>query len=195
MAQIYIKNQISGAGITIDDQRTITADNVLNAGETSLIPAGIAGTAGSAGVMTVATGHGLQNSDVVAVSGAFGVYYNATISQAGTNVVTVSGGAGDALPTSGAVVISKKTPIDFSVTGANLQLISIGADTSIIATLEDADSVNLVVTAQSGGAYTRDAGNGATNPLAGDSVTVCNVYNASMIAGLVKIIIAYNNSI
>ena len=173
---ILVRKSFVIDGVLYTDNRYLPVDNLINGGGL-IIPAGIAATAGSAGVMTMPTGHGLQNLDVVCVSGSFGSYYNGVVSNAGTNVITVSGGAGDALPTSGAVVVSKQTEIDIAFLGTNAQIISMGGDIAMKITLETASVVELVKTTPAAGAYQWDIGSGDACPVTGDAITKAHVYN------------------
>ncbi|MDD5729453.1 MAG: hypothetical protein PHV59_12915, partial [Victivallales bacterium] len=178
-------------GITASNTREITADNLLNASES--IPVGIAATAGAAGVMTMPTGHGLQNGDKVAVSGAFGVYYNGEVSEAGANAITVSGGAGDALPVSGDVVVAKQVEIDLAFDGTQLAALSLGGDISLAITLETSATVALAKSTIGNGAYQWDSGNGETNPITGDDIVKAHVYNRGIVAGTATIMVGYDN--
>lgn len=188
---VSIRNTMSMAGVNASDNRSITVDNEIKASET--IAAGKSGTAGAAGVMTLGTSHGFTDADVVAVIWATGFRYNCTISSYDGTTVTVSSGAGDSLPTSGAVVVSKQQEIDLAFDGDQLQALSIGADIGIVATLEDGSTVHVAKQIEAAGAYQWDSGNGETNPVAGDSVTKAHVYAASTTAGTATILAAYDN--
>ena len=196
MLTIGIQNSMVVSGIVINDVRSVAADNMINATED--IPVGIAGTAGAAGAMTVAAGHGYTTgTEVVCVSwldaGAVKYRYGCTITVSPETVITCAGGTGDTLPTSGAVVICKKTEINLAFLGTDLKALSIGADIALVATVEDAGGVELAVSTSAKGAYSWDSGNGAPNPVTGDSIILANVYNRGITAGTVGIIAAYDN--
>ncbi|MFA6451717.1 MAG: hypothetical protein WCX65_19755, partial [bacterium] len=185
------RNSFIGGGIQAINNRDITVDNLINATES--IPVGIAATAGAAGVMTMPTGHGFTDGQVVCVSGTFGAYYNGTVSESGANLITVSGGAGDALPVSGAVVVSLQVEIDLGVLGTNVAALSMGADIALLTTLEAAASVCLAKSTIANGAYQWDSGNGETNPITGDAIVKAHCYNLGIVAGTATIMVGYNN--
>lgn len=191
MSTISIRNSILGGGLVLEDNKSLDVDNIITATES--IQAGVAGTAGSAGAMTLAEGHGITDSDIVAVTWATGKRYGCTVSNSGATSITVSSGTGDTLPTSGAVVISKKTEIDLAFSGTNLSALSMGADIATMITLEDAGGVELYKAISANEAYQWNANNGETNPVTGDSIIRANVYNQGTSAGTAKILAAYNN--
>ena len=192
MSQSFsIRNSFIGGGVKVDHVRTIPADNLIYATED--IPAGVAGTAGNAGVMTLAEGHGFVDNDVVCVSGTFGSYYNGVVSSAGATSITVSSGAGDSLPTAGAVVICKKTELDIVFSGSDAVVIFLGGPVALTSTLEDAGGVELVRETSAGGAYQWDLDNGDANPVTGDSIIKAHVYNRGTVASTVSIMVGYNN--
>jgi hypothetical protein len=191
MQTFSIRKSLIGGGLNSIDNREVTADNLINASES--IPVGVAATAGSAGVMTMPTGHGFTDNQVVCVSGSFGAYYNGVVSSAGANAITVSGGAGDALPTSGAVVVSLQVEIDLAFSGTQLAVLSMGGDIPLQMTLEVAASVQLARGTVTNGAYQWDSGNGEANPITGDAIVKAHVYNKGIIAGTATIMVGYNN--
>lgn len=192
MSQTFsIRNSFIGGGITAINNREITVDNLINA--TEAIPVGVAATAGSAGVMAMPTGHGFTDGQVVCVSGTFGAYYNGIVSSAGANAITVASGAGDALPTSGAVVVSLQVEIDLGVLGTNVGALSIGGDIALCITLEAAAAVSLAKSTAANGAYQWDSGNGETNPITGDAIVKAHCYNRGIVAGTATIMVGYDN--
>lgn len=190
MSTISIRNSMIGGGVTVNNSRSITVDNIINASEA--IAAGKAGTAGAAGVMTSAT-HGFT-TEVLSVYWATGYRYGCAISVYDTNTVTLTGGSGDTLPTSGAIVLAAAVEIDLAFTGANATAISLGADILCGITLEDAEGVELATNITANGAYQWDSGNGETNPVTGDLITKANVYNKAVTAGTATVLVGYNNA-
>lgn len=191
MSQISIRNAMSLAGTTAQDNKTIEVDNEAKFSES--IVAGDAGTAGAAGVMTLASGHGITDADTVAVIWADGYRYGCTVSSYDSTSVTLTGGAGDTLPTSGAVVVSVEQEIDLAFAGAQLQALSMGGDIALIIVLEDAEGVELVKQVDANAAYQWNAENGEANPVDGDSIIAAHVYAQSTTAGTATILAAYNN--
>ena len=186
-----VKNVFIGGGIRLENTREFTADNIINATED--VSAGIAGTAGASGVMTVAGGHGYTDGQKVCVFGAFGVNYGGTVSESGSTSFKVSGGAGDTLPTSGAVVISHQIELDIVFSGSNAKALFIGGDVALACTLEDVGGVELYKTFSANGAYQWDSGNEPTCPVDGDSIILAHVYNKGLTAGTVTIMVGYDN--
>ena len=187
----YIKNSFSISGMTAASARTIIADNLINA--TEEIPAGISGTAGLAGEMTLPTGHGITNSDIVSVCWATGYAYDCTVSDSATNSCIVTLVEGDALPTSGAVVISKKKEIDVAVSGTTVVALYMGADVAVGTSLKTVSTIALQKNIIANGAYTWDSGCGEANPITGDAIVKAVVYNKGTTVGEAQIIVGYDN--
>lgn len=192
MAQTgYGRSSKIGGGVTGFDNRDITYDAMITAVAT--IPSGVAGTAGATGAMAMPTGHGFANSDVVSVSGTFGVNYGGVVSGAGTNTITVSGGTGDTLPVTGAVVVAEVIEMDVAVNGDNIRLLHVGGDIATQFTLEDAGGIELAKATVASGGFQWDYGNGYDNPIAGDSIIKANIYNRGTTAGTMTVMIGYDN--
>lgn len=194
MSTISIRNSMIGGGTTANNTRSITIDNVIQASET--IAAGKAGTAGAAGVMTLGSSHGFTDADTVSVYWSTGFRYGCAVSSYDGTTITVNGatGAGDSLPTSGAVVCAKAVEVDIAFSGSALAALSAGADIACGITLEDAGGVELAKNIAVNGAYQWDSGNGEANPVTGDSIVKANVYNKSATAGTVTILVGYDNA-
>ena len=191
METFYIRGQLIGAGITVNDNRDINVDNSINGSDT--IPAGATGVAGAEGSIDLLAGHGITAGDFVCVSGVFGENYNAEVLTAGATGISVVAGDGDALPASGSVIVSKQSEIDLGVLGTNAALLSISGDVPLLTTLETSDSVALAKTTIAGGAYRWDSGCGEANPVTGDSIVKAHVYNLGTVAGAVRIMVGYDN--
>lgn len=191
MDTIYVRDQFIGGGITAYNNREITVDNIIKGGEA--IPAGVTGTAGAAGAVTLLAGHGLTAGDEVCVSGAFGVNYNADVDAAGATGLTLSAGVGDAIPTSGAVIISKQVEIDIAFAGTQMAALSMGGSIPLEMTLETSGAVSLAKETVANGAYRWDSGNGESNPVTGDDIVKAHVYNLGIVAGTCTILVGYDN--
>jgi len=190
MSTITIANSIVGGGTTANDNRSITVDNIISASES--VAAGKAGTAAEAGVMTSAS-HGFT-TETIAVYWATGYRYGCTIDSYDTNTVTLSGGTGDALPTSGAVVLSAPVEIDVAFSGTAMTVLSLSADILCGINIEDAGGVELAKNIVANGAYQYDSGCGESNPVTGDDIVKANVWNKSVTAGTAKVLVGYNNA-
>ena len=191
MSTVSIRNSIAMAGTTAQDNKTLEVDNVVNASES--IVAGDAGTAGAAGVMTLASGHGITDNNTVAVIWASGYRYGCTVSSYDSTSVTLTGGAGDTLPTSGAVVVAVQQEIDLAFAGAQLKALSMGGDIDLIIALEDAGGVELVKQISANEAYQWNSENGEANPVTGDDIIKATAYAQSTTAGTATILVAYDN--
>lgn len=188
---ISVVASITGGGQVLQSSRNVSVDNVIVAAEA--IAAGKTGTAGAAGVMTLGTGHGLTTANVVSVTWAVGRRYDCSITAYDSTTITLGTGAGDSLPTAGAVVVSSKTEIDLAFNGAELQAISIGGDQPFIVALEDVSTVKLEVDTVANSTYQWDSGNGVTNPLAAAAPIKANAYAKAAVAGTLKILVGYLN--
>jgi hypothetical protein len=191
MSQVSIRNSMSLAGTTAQDNKTLEVDNIISATED--IVAGDSGTAGESGVMTLSSGHGITDANTVAVIWALGYRYGCTVDSYGDTSVTLSGGAGDTLPTSGAVVVSVQSEIDLAFAGAQLQALSMGGDIALIIALEDVGGVELVKAIDANAAYQWNSENGETNPVDADNIIKATAYAQSTTAGTATVLAAYNN--
>lgn len=192
MSTISVRNSIIAAGETFQDNKSLEVDNIINASES--IVAGDAGTAGAAGVMTLASGHGITDADTVAVIWAAGYRYGCTVSSYDSTSVTLTGGAGDTLPTSGAVVVAVQQEIDLAFSGTELKALSISSDCDVIATLEDAGGVELVKSISADSAYQWNYQNGEANPVTGDDIVKAHIYAKTANSGTAKILVGYDNN-
>lgn len=189
---LTIKNITTVLGMSVQADRILTPHQAINSNGIA-IAAGKAGTAGAAGVMTLGVGHGITDAMLVTLSWAAGVRYNCTVSSYDSTTITLTGGAGDALPVAGAVVASVPAQIDVSFLGTNLKALSVGADVNAHFTLQNADTVHLAKSVAAESAYQWDSGNGEANPITGDPILCLYISNRSATAGVLKYIIAYDN--
>jgi hypothetical protein len=141
----------------------------------------------------LSSGHGITDANTVAVIWALGYRYGCTVDSYGDTSVTLSGGAGDTLPTSGAVVVSIQQEIDLAFAGAQLQALSMGGDIALIIALEDAGGVELVKAIDANAAYQWNSENGETNPVDADDIIKATAYAQSTTAGTATVLAAYNN--
>ncbi len=187
---LYV-GRVDVMGSSIPMQLTELVDNVLKLN--GVIPAGVAGTAGAAGVMTLGSSHGFTDADVVMCTWATGRRYACTISAYDGTTVTLATGTGDELPTSGDVVVSKLLEIDAAVLGTNVNFIMLKSDVAATFTLEDAGGIELARNVAAGAAYIWAESSGDTNPITGDSITKCHVWNETAVAGSATGLIGYDN--
>lgn len=189
---ITIRTTVEIEGRNVSSVGTETVNNVLSGSGTLL--AGIAATAGSAGVMTLAEGHGLTDADVVMVTWAAGRRYNCTLSSTGSTSTTVGSGAGDSLPTVGAVVIAKQLEIDAAVLGTNVDFLMLKSDVDALITLETDAAVQLVKDIEAGDTFIWRESSQEANPITGDAITKAHCYSKGVVAGNIAIEIGYDNA-
>lgn len=178
------------AGTTYSYSNTISVDNVLTG--TGAVVAGEAGIAGADGIMTMGT-HGFTDADIVCVTWAAGRRYNCAISTYDGTTITVTSGAGDTLPTEGAVVVSKQKEIDIAVDGSDAQFVMVASSAAATVTLETSGAVELVKDLVANEAFVWTNGVDGTNPITGDSITKAHCYASAATAGTITINIGYNN--
>ncbi len=81
------------------------------------------------GVVTVASGHGITDSDTVDLYWSGGERYGVDVTATTSTTISIDAGAGDNLPSSStAVVICKRTTINLAVDGDNLAIIGFAVD-------------------------------------------------------------------
>jgi len=194
MSTISIRNSMIGGGVTRQNNRSISVDNIINASEA--IAAGKAGTAGAAGVMTLGSSHGFTDASVVSVWWAAGFRYGCAVSAYDGTTITVNGatGTGDTLPTSGSVIIAAGVEIDLAFSGSALAALSMGADIDCLVSLEDSGGSELAKSTDANEAYQWDSGNGEANPVTGDSIIKAIVYSKEAKAGTATILVGYDNA-
>ena len=194
MGQISINNGMTGAGVVSQDIRNITVDNILNISES--IAAGQSGTINGSYVVTLASGHGILDTDTVGVYWDGGYRYGVDVTAVDTTTITLDNTTGDgtALPVTGTVYISIVTELDLAFSGNAMAAFSLGGNIGLFFTIEDGASVHAARETAASASYQWDSGNAETNPVAGDSVTKINVYNQSTTAGTITGLIGYDNA-
>lgn len=147
----------SGAAYTTDGAG-VEKHVVGGVGATVAFPAGLTGTAawgGSTATITLAAGHGLVNTDKVALFGAFGHRVGLIVSNALTTSVDVTNanGSGTSLPTTSTatIVLSKAVELaDATWDGSGMSMLVVYCDQVASADFIDGSGDSLI----SGGAYT-----------------------------------------
>lgn len=193
MASIARMRRYSEGADVYLDEGTETPDNALKLGETAGVAAGLAGTINGSAVVTLDSGHGITNDSIVCVTWVGGYRYNCTVSNAGATAITIGGGAGSTLPTSGAVAVSVKTVITQTWDGTKTTLIILSCSVAAIITIEDGSTVHLAASVAAGGAYIWDSIDGTASPIDSDTPTKLHVYNCSTTSGVAKILIGVSN--
>ncbi len=176
MPTINVTQSVTIGGVTIAGQYTQSGESPLAYEPVTPLPAAKAGTLSTrtdanTGVLTLGSGHGLQENDVVSVFWASGSRYNLDVgTPSGATLVPIDGGAGDDLPTQGtAITVCLQTEAEFLFSGDNAKVIAISANRRAVVLLAGSDdTVHLPADIQAGGSYQWN-GQGA-NPVSGDSV-------------------------
>lgn len=180
------------AGVTLTSVLTRTEEAVERI---SLdMPAGIAGTLttrtdADTGVATVATGHGLTTSDVVAVFFPNGSKQNCTISATTATTISFNSEDGDDLPiATTAIVLGKQMNFAAPVVGNTLRTFVIKSNTRCFVDFRSSAPASLLeydIPTNEGRIWLSNTD--VTNPLAGDVVATITVANGAPSVGAVEI--------
>lgn len=117
---------------SINQSKIRTGDDLIDLQVT--LPAGKSGTLttrtdDNTGIVTVASGHGITDSDTVDVYWAAGRRYGVDVTATDATTISIDLGAGDNLPTaSTAVVIVKQVVVNKAIDGDNVEIIGLLAE-------------------------------------------------------------------
>jgi hypothetical protein len=157
------------------------------------LAAGLAGrlttrTSDSVGVITLASGHGITGSDVIALQWATGRRRNITVSNPLTLTIDIEDGEGDVLPADESdLVVCKEATIESLWTGNKAQLITLSCDRDCqVRMCDDGDVELLALELLANSPYFWCLSSGLTNPVAGDSVAKLVVSAGTAVAGTLK---------
>lgn len=200
MGQAQFSMSLQGGGVAIQQNVVVSADHP-NPFDPD-IPAGIAGelttrTDNDTGVVTVASGHGVVDTDTVDLYTSAGVLIrkDMDVTAVTSTTISIDAGTGSNLPTvNDPVVISEQKTVNTSIDGDAIQILGLcleiaGATGNGRVLFEDAagdDIADISLTANLPLVYNVAAGQ--TNPLTGDPITVARVSNGNTTAGKLKII-------
>lgn len=197
---ITVNNTTTVGGTSISGATSIDADNQFSGGETD-IAAGLAGTLSTrtsdvAGVLTVASDHGIEAADVIGIASEGAFAYDATVDSITATTITFSAASGDVLPiATTAIIVSKVVEVDIAFSGDALVAMAMESTQRTLATLESSGSIDLAKELEANGLpYHWNSENGYTNPIAGDDIIKSNVYNGSISAATYNLVVAYNNA-
>ena len=170
-AQIILSCTLNGVGVSQTIAEPISG--VMT--ESIVIPAAKAGTIASS-ILTLSTGHGINTGDRIDVYWGTGKHIGCLVGTVSGNSVPISAGAGDALPTGGAI-ISCMVPIvkPFAVLAVNMNviLLSCASATEAVAAFADVTPTakgTLSITPSGSYVWYRDSG--LTNPVSADPTQV-----------------------
>lgn len=188
---------VTAGGATLSKQFTRTAET--EAASSVALAAGQSGTlstrtSATAGVATLASGHGITADDTVDIYWTGGVAYGADVDSVDETTVTFSGAAGDMLPAqTTAIIVAKREPIDIAFDGDNVQvatallaarghLLFVEGDGTVVAAVE--------LTADEPWLYVADYS--PSNPLSGELIARCYASNAGAAAQTLSLLVAYD---
>lgn len=133
-------------------------------------------TSDTAGTLTMASGHGFTDGQVIDIYWSTGQCTNATIGTVSTNSVPFTGAGGDALPLQDTAITAMVVRTEnFPVVDGDLQALLVGADLAAcsVTFFDSGDSIIGRVLVPAGVSpnskhYTWDIGNGADVPVSAD---------------------------
>lgn len=187
IATITINANVDGKSMTFS--RGITATG--NVAQDLSLAAGAAGTINGSAVVALTAGHGLT-------TGTYDIYWTggSRLDCTGTvdeNNMTLTGGAGDALPTSGSVVVGPQVAVDIDVVGNLVSAILAECPNRCRIALREADhSAALDEEIAKGEGYAWPVNN-SVNPLADETVAEAVASNAETTAATLALRILYDS--
>lgn len=193
MPNTAIQKTQSMGGVSFSESRVVTADNIVVSAKSQGAAQG--GAITSSVVTMTNPSHTIEAADRVDVYWTDGIRLGCLVDSVVTDQVTLSGGAGDSLPTGAtAVTLNVPTEINIDVTGDSIQsilLYSAARGGVVFADVSDVSlfAQNLAI----GGTYDWFIGNGDVNPLAGDVVAKVFVSHESVSASEIRVGVGYNN--
>ncbi|MCK9569991.1 hypothetical protein M0R72_13695 [Candidatus Pacearchaeota archaeon] len=199
-----ITKKVTAGGLTLQSTVTRTEEAVI--AQSIALAAGVAGEISSAGVDTLATGHGILDTDTVDVhwTDAAGVQkcrYGISVDTVSTNAITFDddpAAAGDALPAENyEVVVSVQTPIEIAFDSAQLMLFAAECTQNAHINVLNDDPVSvyaLKIAARDVRHWAE--GEGIDNPFTGEDDDIIDsivASNGSTTAATLKIVVMYDS--
>lgn len=172
-AKITQKTTVAGVTITSEivrnDELEISFRATPDAGKSGTLSTR---TDDDTGILTVATGHGITDSDTVSVFWAGGSRHSMAVTATTGTTISINLGAGDNLPiATTAIVVAKESTHDLAIVGDDLGALVIGCASRVSVNFLDSGDASLLrydAAAKEGRLWF--SGHGVTNPLAGDTV-------------------------
>ena len=141
-------------------------------------------TSDTAGTLTMSSGHGFTNGQIIDIYWATGQCTRATIGTVSTNSVPFTGAGGDVLPTANtAITAMVETVEDFDIDAADLEFLALKAGMAACSAtfLDDGAAVvgRVLVSRADGTAgttqhhYIWHSADGSDDPISDDAVQVC----------------------
>jgi len=190
MARITKTANIGGSSISAVQERTQEDERVV----TIELPAGKSGTLttrtdDNTGVVTVASGHGITDTDTVAVFWDGGSRYGVDVTATGATTISIDVGSGTNLPAATtAVTVALQSSHAVAFAGDNLSVIAIGCIKRCSVEFLSSAPASLLrydIAANEGRMWVSSTDE--TNPLASDTVATVAVSNGSTTAATLRI--------
>ena len=190
MARTTITTNVAGSSIssvferTQEDSRGISIS--IDAGKSGTLSTR---TDNDTGVVTVASGHGIVDTDTVAVFWDGGSRYNVDVTATTSTTISIDVGTGTNLPVATtAVVISKQSIHNVAITGDRLEVFAVGSRVRSSVEFWSSAPTSLLrydIATGEGRAWVKTTD--VTNPLAGVTVATVRVANGSTTASTVEL--------
>lgn len=190
MARTTITTNVAGKSIssvierTQEDARGVTIDLVTGKAGTLSTR-----TDADTGILTVASGHGITDTDTVAVFWEGGSRYNVDVTATTATTISIDVGSGTDLPVATtAVVVSKQSIHNIAIVGDSLEVLAIGSRQRVSVEFWSASPASLLrydIPTSEGRHWVKTTD--VTNPLAGDTVATVRVANGSTVTATLDI--------
>jgi hypothetical protein len=148
------------------------------------LDAGVAGTLSTrtdndTGVLTVASGHGIVDTDTVDVYWDGGVRYGVDVTAVTATTISINVGAGDNLPAEDtAIVVCKQTALDVDVVGDQIDVFAVAMNRRCHVDVQQANGTSIkAVDLPAAEGYMWWSDSGVTNPFAGVTVGAVKISN------------------
>lgn len=183
MGTARIVRQTTLAGVTLES--VATREEELEISFSASMAAGIAGTlttrtSDTAGVFTVASGHGVTTSNKISVFWSGGACYNCTVSATTSTTITINAATGDVLPSATSeVVIGVEATHIVAIDGDGLKVLVVACTNRSMIRFLDVSSIELtyVMAASEGRLWVSDQN--VTNPIVGDAISSVVIANGN----------------
>lgn len=183
---------ITFPGSTIRSTNEYTGDAALP--RSVDLPAGKPGTAGGAGVMTLGAGHGIVTSNTVDIYWDDGLRYGCTVDADDSTTITVSGGTGDVLPTTGDMIACLIVTIDIDFVANNIKIIAAACGQRTSLRFNDSGGVELALEILADGSWDWGTGMGTPNPMLDDTIVDATASNGSETAAILQIDVLFDSA-
>lgn len=190
MARTTITTNVAGKSIssvierTQEDARGVTIDLVTGKAGTLSTR-----TDADTGILTVASGHGITDTDTVAVFWEGGSRYNVDVTATTATTISIDVGSGTDLPVATtAVVVSKQSIHNIAIVGDSLEVFAVGSRQRVSVEFWSASPASLLrydIPTSEGRHWVKSTD--VTNPLAGDTVATVRVANGSTVSATLDI--------